>query len=112
MMKVWYHQIWIQNYLGFIVSDLTYIHFSRPTGFLALQTAHSWSTSKLVLFKTRSNLYVLRFVFSEITKLVQTHRLDKVIANCVGNSTLQQDTIFRYCRKKATGNIFWFTKLV
>ena len=26
MRKVWYHQIWIQNYLGFIVSDLTYIH--------------------------------------------------------------------------------------
>ena len=25
MRKVWYHQIWIQNYLGFIVSDLTYI---------------------------------------------------------------------------------------
>ena len=23
MRKVWYHQIWIQNYLGFIVSDLT-----------------------------------------------------------------------------------------
>ena len=25
MRKVWYHQIWIQTYLGFIVSDLTYI---------------------------------------------------------------------------------------
>ena len=25
MRKVWYHQIWIQNYLGFIVSDLMYI---------------------------------------------------------------------------------------
>ena len=25
MRKVWYHQIWIQNYLGFIVSDLLYI---------------------------------------------------------------------------------------
>ena len=24
MRKVWYHQIWIQNYLGFIVSDLIY----------------------------------------------------------------------------------------
>ena len=26
MRKVWYHQIWIQTYLGFIVSDLMYIH--------------------------------------------------------------------------------------
>ena len=25
MRKVWYHQIWIQNYLGLIVSDLMYI---------------------------------------------------------------------------------------
>ena len=25
MRKVWYHQIWIQNHLGFIVSDLTYM---------------------------------------------------------------------------------------
>ena len=25
MRKVWYHQIWIQKYLGFIVSDLTYM---------------------------------------------------------------------------------------
>ena len=24
MSQVWNHQIWIQNYLGFIVSDLTY----------------------------------------------------------------------------------------
>ena len=24
MRKVWYHQIWIQNYLGFIVSDLVF----------------------------------------------------------------------------------------
>ena len=23
--KVWYHQIWIQKYLGFIVSDLVFI---------------------------------------------------------------------------------------
>ena len=23
--KVWYHQIWIKNYLGFIVPDLVYI---------------------------------------------------------------------------------------
>ena len=31
MRKVLYHQIWIQNYLGFIVSDLTYIltHYQR-----------------------------------------------------------------------------------
>ena len=25
MRKVWYHQIWIQNNLDFIVSDLTYV---------------------------------------------------------------------------------------
>ena len=25
MRKVWYHQIWIQNYLGFIVSDLIFM---------------------------------------------------------------------------------------
>ena len=25
MRKVWFYQIWIQNYLGFIVSDLTYV---------------------------------------------------------------------------------------
>ena len=25
MSKVWYYQIWIQNYLGFIVSDLKFI---------------------------------------------------------------------------------------
>ena len=31
--KVWYHQIWIQNYLGFIVSDL---NFSQLYDFLKL----------------------------------------------------------------------------
>ena len=25
MKKFWYHQIWIQNYFSFIVSDLTYL---------------------------------------------------------------------------------------
>ena len=31
MRNVWYHQIWILNYLGFIVSDLIIIHtFSSP----------------------------------------------------------------------------------
>ena len=26
--KVWYHQIWTQNYIGFIVSDLMKVHWS------------------------------------------------------------------------------------
>ena len=29
MRKVWYHQIWIQNYLGFIVSDLMYMLYAE-----------------------------------------------------------------------------------
>ena len=29
MMKVWYHQIWNQNNLGFMVSELMYIPYSR-----------------------------------------------------------------------------------
>ena len=30
MKTVWYHQIWLQTYLGFIVSYLLNIHFSNP----------------------------------------------------------------------------------
>ena len=44
-------------------------------------------------------MYVLRFVFSEITKLVQTHQVDKVIANCVGNSDCNM-ILFSYMYKK------------
>ena len=36
MRKVWYHQIWIQNYLGFIVSDLM-------SGLVCLQIACLWN---------------------------------------------------------------------
>ena len=38
MRKVWYHQIWIQNYLDFIVSDLV---FSREE-ILAPQQCHTY----------------------------------------------------------------------
>ena len=31
MRKVWYHQIWIQNNLGFMVSDLIYILYSMSS---------------------------------------------------------------------------------
>ena len=37
MRKVWYHQILIQNYLGFIVSDLTYIIFLKDLSFDMVQ---------------------------------------------------------------------------
>ena len=33
MRKVWYHQTLIQNYSGFIVSDLTYILFLKDLSF-------------------------------------------------------------------------------
>ena len=33
MMKIWYHEIWIQNYLGFIVSDLTYMYVFKSTSY-------------------------------------------------------------------------------
>jgi hypothetical protein len=35
MREVWYHQIWIQNYLGFIVSDLMYRVYSNSQAELA-----------------------------------------------------------------------------
>ena len=38
MRKVWYHQIWIQNYFGFIVSDLTYISFRQPKFFFSFKS--------------------------------------------------------------------------
>ena len=39
MRKVWYHQIWIQNYLGFIVSDLIYIPIvQNPLDILSCST--------------------------------------------------------------------------
>ena len=41
MRKVWYHQIWIQNYSGFIVSDLTYIPLRNLVTFLVQNTRNS-----------------------------------------------------------------------
>ena len=49
MRKVWYHQIWIQNYFGFIMSDLMYVLF------IGRGLSVAWFTS----FETASTWYVL-----------------------------------------------------
>ena len=57
MRKVWYHQIWFQNYLGFIVSDLLYIHLENLLRFV-------WNHAKNFLRKLTYKLYLLQMVAS------------------------------------------------
>ena len=74
MRKVWYHQIWIQNYLGFIVSDLINtpllkwgVHISTVGhGFAIKEVYLGWnqflkSFSNTWIFNTKMGFFSLYF---------------------------------------------------
>ena len=72
MRKVWYHQIWIQNYLGIIVSDL--IDILRLRQLQNISTPDFWTTNfhpdtKWILY---SLVQLVEMLYIKINFLVHT----------------------------------------
>ena len=59
MRKVWYHKIWIQNYFGFIVSDLMYIH-STYSGLHIRQLIISYTATLFIIFFSQDQLVIMQ----------------------------------------------------
>ena len=72
MRKVWYHQIWIQNYLGFIVSDLVKIQVRLSKNFDSILSLQSNFCKELI------RTYIFRH-FTYQVWFINSHLVPKVL---------------------------------
>ena len=106
MRKVWYHQIWIQTYFGFVVSDLIYMprNYWSSLGYDLMTSIWEKANSILAGKLNSGRSYLITAVISWTIRINTTDSLISIVKRNFPGIFLQKNWLFltvqQWCRVK------------